>query len=181
MTLRFTGVSVSSLLHKLCSTYVDCAYKTIWVRHAQQPAFPLMFYQSQSLAWSFYQMVPNPWTYPKSFSYDFLISSTTDILLKCIQYIVCFLLLQHFTVFPKSVSKSSFFSIVFQLSHLKQQLNTTEPSQQHISLNYGNWYTPFLPRSNSFMQMFSPAVFEIITDSLRGKSKQQQCSLSLPS
>lgn len=46
MTLCFIGVSVSSLLHKLCSTYVDCAYESIWVRHAQQPAFPLMFYQT---------------------------------------------------------------------------------------------------------------------------------------
>lgn len=50
MTLCFLGVSVSSLLHKLCSTYVDCAYKIIWVRHAQQLAFPLMFHHRQSLA-----------------------------------------------------------------------------------------------------------------------------------
>lgn len=92
---------------------------------------------------------------------------------------MCFLLLQSFTVFPKSISKASFSSVVFQLSHLRQQLNTSEPSQQRISLVYGNWHTPFLPRSNSFMQMFSPAVSGIITDSLRGKSKQQQWSPSL--
>lgn len=170
MTLCFTGVSVSSLLHKLCSTYVDCAYKTIWVRQAQQPAFPLMFYQTQSLAWSFFQMVPNPWTYPNPSA---MISwSLQQQVFFCRVYstLCAFCFYSTSQYFP-SVSKFSFFSTVFQLSHLKQQLNTSEPSQHHISLNCGNWYTPFLPRSNSFMQMFSPAVFVIITDSLREKYK----------
>lgn len=162
MALCFAGTSESPDCPINCIiAYADDAYEAIWVRHAKHPTFPLMFYHGRSLTWSFFQMVPNPCIYPKSSRYDFLISSMTDIFLWCTPHIVYILLLQHFIVFANSISESSFFSTIFQLSHPRQQLNS-EPSQLLISLICGNWYTPFLPRNNSFMQMFSADVCGII-------------------
>lgn len=136
------------------------------------------FLSGKLLTWSFFQMVPNPCTYPKASGYDFLTSSTTDILLQCIQHTVFFLFLQHFTAFPNSISKSSFLSTAFQRSHLWQRLNTSEPSQRRISLTRGSWHTPFFPAGTSFMQMSSPDVSGMIPNSFRVQSKQEQCPYS---
>lgn len=136
------------------------------------------FLSGKLLTWSFFQMVPNPCTYPKASGYDFLTSSTTDILLQCIQHTVFFLFLQHFAAFPNSISKSSFLSTAFQRSHLWQRLNTSEPSQRRISLTRGSWHTPFFPTGTSFMQMSSPDVSGMIPNSFRVQSKQEQCPYS---
>lgn len=57
----------------------------------------------------------------------------------------------------------------------------SERSQQRIGLTPGNQHTPFLPQGTSFTQMFSPDASGTIPNSLKVKSKQQQCLYSLVS